>query len=116
MLCLLVLPALAQEEWVEVEISVTKPSSVLVVPGGKPDKVRLYGRGFELVKEVQVHRNSSRVKSLQGKLRMVSQGIADLEVTATPEAEVGTDYTLVFFTPTHSYPMSLEVEVSDPNE
>lgn len=106
----------AQEEWIPIEISATKPSSVLVRPGGKPDVVRLYGRGFELVRDVQVQRENQKVKPLQCKLRVVAQGIADLEVRAAADAAVGTDYKLVFYTPTSSYAMNLEVEVRDPDE
>ena len=102
-------------EYVEVEIAHSKPTSVIVWPGGKTDVVRLYGRGFELVREVQVHRQG-RKAPLQARLKVVSHGIADLQVTAAPEAVPGVDYQLVFLTPQHSYPLEFEVEVVDPNE
>lgn len=116
---LLVSPMLfAQEgmEYTEVEVTTSKPSSVLVRPGGQKDVVRLYGRGFELVKKVEIHRNNALSKTVNARLRVVARGMADLEVTALPAAEPGLDYNLVLYTPTNSYVANLEVEVRDPNE
>lgn len=112
----LVLSAQEGEEYVQVEINNSRPTSVLVRPGGKKDVVRLYGRGFELVKKVEIQRQSSTCKTVDCKLRVIARGIADLEVTAAPGAEPGVDYRLVMYTPTNSYPAELEIEVRDPNE
>jgi len=108
----------AQEglEFVEVEVNMAKPSSVLVLPGGKKDVVRLFGRGFELVKKVEIQRQNQKVKTVDARLRVVARGVADLEVTANPSAEPGLDYHVILFTPTQSYTADLEVEVRDPNE
>jgi hypothetical protein len=117
---LLVSPLLlfAQEgnEYVEVEVYNAKPSSVLVRPGSKKDVVRIFGRGFELVKKVEIQRQSNPCKTVSVKLRVVARGIADLEVLAAPQAEPGLDYRVVMFTPKNSYPVDLDVEVRDPNE
>lgn len=117
LLCTLLVPAWAQDptEYVEVEIMHSKPASVIVWPGGKTDVVRLYGKGFELVRDVQIHRQG-RKAPLEARLKVVSHGIADLQVTAAPEAVPGVDYQLIFVTPQHSYPLEFEVEVVDPNE
>lgn len=119
LLLLLVSPILlAQEglEYTEVEVTTAKPTSVLVRPGGKKDVVRLFGRGFELVKKVEIQRGNSATKAVNARLKVVARGIADLEVTAAPAAEPGLDYRLVLYTPTNSYVADLEVEVRDPNE
>lgn len=102
------------EEYLQIEIAHSKPESVLVRPGQKPDLVRLYGRGFELVQKVEIHRKGAKMSHLTGTLRVVSQGIADLEVKADANAAPGDDYTLVLFTPSKSYPMEFLVEVIDP--
>ena len=112
----LMLSAQEGEQYVQVEVNNSMPASVLVRPGGKKDVIRLYGRGFELVKKVEIQRQSLTCKAVNCKLRVIARGIADLEVTATPGAEPGVDYRLVMYTPTNSYPAELEIEVRDPNE
>jgi len=79
------------EEYLQIEIAHSKPESVLVRPGQKPDVVRLYGRGFELVRKVEIHRKGAKMSHLTGSLRVVSQGIADLEVKADANAVPGKD-------------------------
>ena len=103
-------------EYVEVELTTSKPSSILVRPGGKKDVVRIFGRGFELVKKVEIQRQNASCKTVSIKMRLIARGVADLEVSAAPNAEPGLDYRVVMFTPTNSYPSDLEVEVRDPNE
>ena len=99
-----------------VEIMESKPRSVVVSPGGKPDVLRIYGRGFEIVKEAQIRRAGTRANGVKARVKVISQGVADLEVTATSEAQPGTDYQLIFVTPSTSYPSQLEIEVVDPKE
>lgn len=108
----------AQEdvEFIPVEIVNSRPSSVWVEPGGKADRVRLYGRGFELVRKVEVRRNGAVAAGINTKIRNISQGIAELEVQAGAGAEPGKDYKVFFFTPTQSYPMELDFEVVGPEQ
>ena len=121
LLFLLVCPALlfAQDglEYVEVEVTTSQPRGVLVRPGGKKDVVRLYGRGFELVKRAEIHHGDQTYKPVTCKFKLVARGMADLEVTAAPDAQPGEDYQLVLFTPKAAYPTEyFSVEVRDPNE
>jgi hypothetical protein len=104
------------EEFIPVEIVNSQPSSVWVEPGGKADRVRVYGRGFELVRKVEVRRNGARAAGINAKIRNISQGIAELEVQAEAAAEPGKDYELIFYTPTASYPMRLDFEVVGPEQ
>lgn len=112
----LLLSAQEGNEYYEVEVSNAKPSSVLVRPGGKKDVVRIFGRGFELVKKVEIQRQNTTCNTVSVKMRVIARGMADLEVVAAPNAEPGLDYRVVMYTPTQSYPADLEVEVRDPNE
>ena len=117
LLCPVVLFAQDGLEYVEVEVTDSQPRGVLVRPGGKKDVIRLYGRGFELVKKAEIHRGSQPYKPLACKFKLVARGMADLEVTAGADAQPGEDYTVVLFTPKSSYPAEyLSVEVRDPNE
>jgi hypothetical protein len=115
--CPLVLFAQEGSEYIEVEVNETQPKGVLVRPGGKKDVIRLYGRGFELVKKAEIYHGNQPYKPVSAKFRVVAHGMADLEVTAAPDAVPGEDYQLVLFTPKASYPAEyLSVEVRDPNE
>ncbi|MFN8610308.1 MAG: hypothetical protein U0931_22415 [Vulcanimicrobiota bacterium] len=115
--CPLMLFAQEGNEYVEVEVNESQPKGVLVRPGGKKDVIRLYGRGFELVKKAEIFRDSHPVKSVTARFHLVAHGMADLEVTAAADAQPGEDYQLVLFTPKASYPAEyLSVEVRDPNE
>lgn len=106
-----------QDETPPVQIIETRPASVWVQPGGKADVLRLYGRGFELVRKVEVRRSGARAAGLEAKIRNVSQGIAELEVQADGTALPGKDYQVVFFTHNASFPMEqLEFEVVGPEE
>lgn len=117
LLCPVVLFAQDGLEYVEVEVNDSQPKGVLVRPGGKKDVIRLYGRGFELVKRAEIHRGSQPYKPVSCKFKLVSRGMADLEVTAAADAQPGEDYQLILFTPKASYPAEyLSVEVRDPNE
>lgn len=117
LICPLVLFAQDGLEYVEVEVTTSQPKGVLVRPGGKKDVIRLYGRGFELVKRAEIHHANQPYKPVSCKFRLVARGMADLEVTAASDAEPGEDYQLVLFTPKASYPTEyLSVEVRDPNE
>ena len=117
LVCPLVLFAQDGNEYVEVEVTTSQPRGVLVRPGGKKDKIRLFGRGFELVKRAEIHRGSAPYKPVTCQFRLVARGMADLEVTAAPDAQPGEDYQLVLYTPKSSYPAEfLSVEVRDPKE
>ncbi len=117
LLCPVVLFAQEGLEYVEVEVTESKPRGVLVRPGGKKDIVRLYGRGFELVKKAEIHKDGQVYKPLNCKFKLVARGMADIEVTAGADAVPGEDYKLVLFTPKSSYPAEyFMVEVRDPNE
>jgi len=121
LLLLLITPVVlfAQDglEYVEVEVTTSQPRGVLVRPGGKKDVIRLYGRGFELVKRAEIHHGDAPYKPVSCKFKLVARGMADLEVTAASDAQPGEDYQLVLFTPKAAYPTEyLSVEVRDPNE
>lgn len=116
LLLVAVAPAQMGEEYVQVEIYNSRPYSVLVRAGQKPDVVRLYGRGFELVKKVQIQLKGAVVKNISAELKNISQGMADLKVQADSTAIPGEDYQVIFFTPTRSYPMDLGIEVAQPDE
>ncbi|MBX3167186.1 MAG: hypothetical protein KF760_07230 [Candidatus Eremiobacteraeota bacterium] len=117
LLCPVVLFAQDGLEYVEVEVNDSQPKGVLVRPGGKKDVIRLYGRGFELVKRAEIHHASQPCKPITCKFKLVARGMADLEVTAAADAQPGEDYQLVLFTSKASYPAEyLSVEVRDPNE
>ncbi len=117
LLCPMVLFAQDGLEYVEVEVNDSQPKGVLVRPGGKKDVIRLYGRGFELVKRAEIYRDSQPYKPVTCKFKLVARGMADLEVTAAADAQPGEDYQLILFTPKSSYPAEyLSVEVRDPNE
>lgn len=117
LLCPVVLFAQDGLEYVEVEVTSSQPRGVLVRPGGKKDLIRLYGRGFELVKKAEIFRSGQPYKPLSCKFKVVARGMADLEVTAGADAQPGEDYQVVLFTPKNSYPAEfLSVEVRDPNE
>lgn len=117
LLCPVVLFAQDGLEYVEVEVNDSQPKGVLVRPGGKKDVIRLYGRGFELVKRAEIHRASQPYKPVSCKFKLIARGMADLEVTAAADAQPGEDYQLILFTPKSSYPAEyLSVEVRDPNE
>lgn len=117
LLCPVVLFAQDGLEYVEVEVNDSQPKGVLVRPGGKKDVIRLYGRGFELVKRAEIHHAAQPYKPVTCKFKLIARGMADLEVTAAADAQPGEDYQLVLFTPKSSYTAEyLSVEVRDPNE
>lgn len=117
LVCPLALFAQSGNEYVEVEVTTSQPKGVLVRPGGKKDKIRLFGRGFELVKRAEIQHGHAPSKAVTCKFHLVARGMADLEVTAAPDAPPGEDYQLVLYTPKSSYPAeTLSVEVRDPNE
>jgi len=117
LVCPLALFAQSGNEYVEVEVTTSQPKGVLVRPGGKKDKIRLFGRGFELVKRAEIQHGHAPSKAVTCKFHLVARGMADLEVTAAPDAPPGEDYQLVLYTPKSSYPAeALSVEVRDPNE
>ena len=117
LVCPLVLFAQDGNEYVEVEVTTSQPKGVLVRPGGKKDKIRLFGRGFELVKRAEIHHGHALYKPVSCKFHLVARGMADLEVTAAPDAQPGEDYQLVLYTPKSSYPAEfLSVEIRDPKE
>lgn len=114
----LTLPGRAQEIEAppRVQVMNSNPSSVWVVPGGKMDTVRVYGRGFELVRSVNVQRHGGKVSAVTARLRPVSQGMADLEVKAAGNAEPGNDYQLIFVTGKETVPVELKLEVVSPEQ
>lgn len=95
-----------------VEIVNSAPESVFVRPGGGVDKVRLYGRGFELVKSAIVRHAGSPSTLVMAKLHSVSRGVAELEVKAAATAVPGDDYELQLVTARGSVPVRLPIEVA----
>ena len=107
-------PAEAVFEQGNLRIVMIKPADVTLSPGGRAKTVRIQGSGLDGIKKIQLIRGDKMIHNVTGAYRNISRGIGELTLKAASDADLGSDYKLIFVTASTSARPPIQVSVAKP--